>query len=277
MAGARNFREAGDPAADLPAELLLAAGARTSPRTARPEAPSAATINRVVGGIDARHADALVGAWIADCVTAWRAARDTDSDTLPEGLDWLDGLAIDGKTVRNSATPGGMDIKLFSALLHREQVVIAQIAVPGHTTETTQVPALLDPVDLTGKTVTADAAHTQDTTADYLVNIRHTDYVLPVKGNRPGLLTSIVARMPHAVAGSAHHTDEQSVGGRRAPPQPGGRGAAARPAPIRRWTSSAKCLPGPGYRPRRPPPGSPHPPTPRSSCCTSPRYRRRAG
>jgi predicted transposase YbfD/YdcC len=106
-------------------------------------------------------------------------------------------------------------VKLFSALTHREQVVIAQIAVPEHTTEVTCVPALLDPVDLTGKVITADAAHTCHDTADYLLNTRHADYALTVKGNRPHLLQAIAAKMPRAVAGSAHHVQEDVERGRR--------------------------------------------------------------
>jgi predicted transposase YbfD/YdcC len=215
LAGARNFREAGDRAAELPADLLIAAGARIHPVTGAAQPPSSATISRIVQDIDAAHADARVGAWLAQCVTAWRARHDGQHPDLPEGVDWLDGLAIDGKTIRNSAVPGGIDVKLFSALTHREQVVIAQIAVPEHTTEVTCVPSLLDSIDLADKIVTADAAHAQDTTADYLVTTRNADYTLTVKGNRPHLLEAITARMPRALAGSAHHTQEQIIGGRR--------------------------------------------------------------
>lgn len=214
LSGARNVREAGDRAAELPADLLIAAGARIGPATGAPQAPSSATIGRIVADIDAGHADARVGAWLSQCVAARRASHG-DQPGLPEGVGWLDGLAIDGKTVRNSAAPGGIDVKLFSALTHREQVVIAQIAVPEHTTEVTCVPALLDPVELAGKVVTADAAHTCEATADYLANTREADYTMIVKGNRPHLLEAIAARMPRAVAGSAHHTCEQIVGGRR--------------------------------------------------------------
>lgn len=214
LAGARNFREAGDRAAELPDDLLIGAGARIHPATKTPQAPSSATIGRIVADIDAGHADARVGAWLAECVAAHRT-RHGDQPDLPEGVDWLDGLAIDGKTIRNSAAPAGIDVKLFSALTHREQVVIAQIAVPEHTTEVTCIPSLLDPVDLTGKIVTADAAHANNATADYLVNIRNADYTLTVKGNRPHLLEAIAARMPKATAGSAHHHDEQITGGRR--------------------------------------------------------------
>ena len=222
LAGAGNFREAGDRAADLPETLLRLAGARISPRTAVFEAPSAATIRRVVCDIDAAHADTLVGAWLARCVAAARAAAAPDAaqpdPQVPEGVDWLDGLALDGKTVRNSAMPGdgGVDVRLFSALLHREQVVIAQIAVPEETTEVTQVANLLDPVDLAGVVVTADAAHTQgDAAAEYVAGTRKSHYTITVKGNRAKLLGQIWARMPRPVAGSADYTQEEVVGGRR--------------------------------------------------------------
>jgi hypothetical protein len=125
LAGARNFREAGDRATELPPDLLIAAGARIHPATAAPQPPSSATIGRIVADIDAGHADTRVGAWLAKCVAAHRTRHGGQPD-LPEGVDWLDGLAIDGKTIRNSAAPAGINVKLFSALTHREQVVIAQ-------------------------------------------------------------------------------------------------------------------------------------------------------
>jgi predicted transposase YbfD/YdcC len=216
LCGAGNFREAGDRAADLPQDMLAAAGARIHPVTGRRQAPSDATIRRIVCDIDADHADSLVGAWLSQCVAAHRGAEGADGDGLPEGVDWLDGLALDGKTIRHSATAGsGVNVRLFAALLHEEQVVIAQVAVPQDTTETTQVANLLTEVDLTGKTVTADAAHTSADTADYLAGTRNCDYVLVVKANTPTLLDAIIAKMPRPHDGSAHHTHDQITGGRR--------------------------------------------------------------
>ena len=191
LAGARNFREAGDRAAELPCDLLIAAGARIHPATGVPQAPSSATIGRIVAEVDAGHADARVGAWLAKCVAAHRTRRGGQQPDLPEGADWLDGLAIDGKVIRNSAAPGGVNVKLFSALTHREQVVIAQVPVPEQTTEVTCVPSLLDSVDLANRIVTADAAHAQDTTADYLVRIRNADLTCDL--TFCGLLWTIVA------------------------------------------------------------------------------------
>ena len=52
-------------------------------------------------------------------------------------------------------------VKLFAAMLHEEKVIIAQHRIPDETTETTQVRALLDAVDLDNAVVTADAVHHQ--------------------------------------------------------------------------------------------------------------------
>lgn len=185
LAGARNFREAGDRAADLPPLLLDAAGARRDPRTGDLVAPSGSTLRRVVEGIDADAADLLVCQWIAE-----RARRGAGY-----GNDGCRGLAMDGKTVRRSgAGDPDANMKLFSAMLHDQGVVIAQIRVPDGTTEVTQVAALLDQVDLVGAVVTGDAAHTQIGTAAYICG-REGDYVLTLKANQPSLLDSVVAKL----------------------------------------------------------------------------------
>lgn len=117
---------------------------------------------------------------------------------------WLDtlldahagiGLALDGKTVRNTRPGTGLDVQLFSAMRHDTAVVIAQVQVPTDTTEVTQITALLDPIDITGMTITADAGHPSHDTAKYPIK-RKAGYVFTVKGNRPGLLTAITVRLP---------------------------------------------------------------------------------
>jgi predicted transposase YbfD/YdcC len=179
LAGAANYREVGDRVADLPEVLLSAARTRRHRFTGTLVPPSGSTIRRIVEDLDADAADGLVGAWLAD-----RAG------------DGGGGIAIDGKVVRGSGGGYG-DVRLFSAMRHDTAVVIAQLTVPNGTNETTQVAALLDPVDIAGVVVTADAAHTQDGTAAYLVG-RDADYVLTVKGNRPTPLTQIKATLGSA-------------------------------------------------------------------------------
>ncbi|HEV2634394.1 MAG TPA: ISAs1 family transposase [Actinocrinis sp.] len=209
LAGARNYREIGDRAADLPAVLLAPAGARTDPGIGELRAPSGSTIRRVAEGIDAQAADLLVCRWLGE--RAARLANASRSEGACDG-DGLFGVAVDGKTVRNSgAGRPEANVKLFSAMLHDEAIVIAQLRVPDATTEITQVKALLDPVALTGAVVTGDAAHTQHTTAQYILD-READYVLTVKGNQPGLLRAIRAGMFTSAIHGYHLEEERGHG-----------------------------------------------------------------
>jgi predicted transposase YbfD/YdcC len=178
--------------------------------------PSRDTIRRVVEDLDAKAADLLVGRWIADRVRGARAGQSTaDGGGDPGAV----GLAIDGKVVRNSGG-GYADVKLFSAMAHGQCVVIAQTLVPDGTNEITCVPALLDPVEVAGAVVTADAAHCQDATAAYLTG-RDADYVLTVKGNRKTLLAKVKAGLGQVglddldgVAGADHVQDDRGHGRR---------------------------------------------------------------
>ena len=104
------------------------------------------------------------------------------------GWTALSAIAIDGKWLRGVADG---QVKLFAAMLQEEKVMIAQHRIPDETTETTQVKALLDIVDLENAVVTADAAHAQRETADYIAGKiedggRDSDYAVTVKGNQPG-------------------------------------------------------------------------------------------
>jgi predicted transposase YbfD/YdcC len=208
LAGARNFREAGDRAVDLPPSLLEAAGTRRDPRTGALVPPSGSTLRRVTEDIDVDAADLLVCQWIAERA---RRVDGADDDVVVAAGRW--GLAMDGKTVRRSGAgnPDG-NVKLFSAMLHDEAVVIAQLRVPDTTTEVTQVEQLLDPVDLTKAVVTGDAAHTLPRTAAY-IRCRGGDYVLTLKANQPSLLDSVIAKL-FATTDLAHHLDIDTSRGR---------------------------------------------------------------
>jgi predicted transposase YbfD/YdcC len=175
--------------------------------------PCGSTLRRVVTDIDTDAADLLVGRWVADRALGRAGESNTDLDTDSDGgLDGLRGLAMDGKVVRNS---GGGDpqenVKLFSAMLHEQGVVIAQIRIPEGTTEVTQVQQLLDPVDLTDTVVTGDAAHAQTGTAAY-IHDRGGDYVFTVKGNQPSLRDSIATKLSTAGEPS-HHLDIEHTRG----------------------------------------------------------------
>ncbi|MFY1702893.1 ISAs1 family transposase [Micromonospora sp. WMMA1923] len=198
LRGARNFRQAADRVAELPQPLLAAAGARRHPVLGIRTPPGRDTLRRLVEAVDAAVVDRLVCARLA--------TRLADPAEV--------GLSLDGKTVRNSGGGTGIDVQLFSAMRHDTAVVIAQNQVPADTTEVTQIKALLDPIDITGMVVTADAAHPSSGTAAYLRQ-RGADYVFTVKGNRPALLAAITDRLPEATAATSAHTDTARRSGHR--------------------------------------------------------------
>jgi predicted transposase YbfD/YdcC len=176
LAGAKNFREIGDQAADLPQELLARLGGQRHPLWRRIIVPSEKRIRTLIQMLDAGRLDEITGGWLRALAAAGRL------ETL------LTAIAIDGKWLRGVA---GGQVKLFAAMLHEEKVVIAQHRIPDDTNEITQVKDLLDPVDLTGAVVTADAAHAQRDTAGYIAGDRESDFLFQVKGNQPGLQRSI--------------------------------------------------------------------------------------
>jgi Transposase DDE domain. len=181
LAGASNYRELGSVAADFPQQLLERLGARFDSGKGCSVAPSAGTLRRVLIAIDADELDRRVGAWL-------REHADCDAD------GWA--IALDGKDLNGSWDDQGR-LVLFSAMTHsgddQAAVVIGQIAVPEGTTETTQVKALLDRLDIAGALVSADAAHTCAETARYLVEDKNADYLLTVKGNRKTLHAAALA------------------------------------------------------------------------------------
>jgi predicted transposase YbfD/YdcC len=182
LAGARNFREIGDQAADLPQEVLARLGGRPHPLLRAIIAPSEKRIRTVLQEIDAARLDELTGGWLRGLADAGRLE------------DLLRAIAIDGKWLRGIGD--GQQVKLFAAMLHEEKVIIAQHAIPEDTNEITQVRQLLDTVDLAGAVVTGDAAHAQRGTAEYIAGRqdegnRGSAYFLFVKGNQPGLQRAV--------------------------------------------------------------------------------------
>jgi predicted transposase YbfD/YdcC len=177
LAQARSFREIGDHAADLPQEVLARLGGTPHPLLRRIVAPSEKRIRTLIQELDAEELDQVIGGWLRGLADAGRL----------EPL--LTAIAIDGKWLRGV---GDGQVKLFAAMLHEKKIIIAQHRIPDETTETTQVKELLEPVDLDGAVVTADAAHAQRETAEYIAGRgedggRESDYFLFVKGNQPGV------------------------------------------------------------------------------------------
>ena len=114
-------------------------------------------------------------------------------------------MAVDGKTLRGGHDHGQPAPHLLSAILHQEAVVLGQIAVEEKTNEIPKLPQLLDPLPLEGAVVTADALHTQQDTARYLVETKKADYLFIVKDNQPTLRQDIVDLDLKSFPPSTHH------------------------------------------------------------------------
>jgi hypothetical protein len=172
LSGADGFRPIGEWAQDLSQENLKRLGCRWSDRKRQYEPPSEPTIRRALQSVDAEKLDAVVNEWIRDQTK-------------------MDAIAVDGKTLRGAKGPNGQQLHLFAALIHKQGVVIAQRAVDVKHNEITEFQPLLEPLDLEGKVVTADALHTQVEHAKYLKEQKKADYVFTVKGNQKTLLSDI--------------------------------------------------------------------------------------
>jgi predicted transposase YbfD/YdcC len=139
----------------------------------RAAGPSQPTLHRIFAGVAYAAVEAALRAW-AEQIMAHLAAPG------------LEGVALDGKTLRGSKRRGAADAHLLAALSHRLGVVLGQVAVSDKTNEIGAADELLLALVLEGRVVTADALLTQRALAQAIV-ARGGDYLLAVKGNQPGL------------------------------------------------------------------------------------------
>lgn len=209
LSGCRSFRSVGDFVADLPQDALARLGARWHPVRRCYIAPEEATIRRHVKMTGADEADAAAGRWLLSQLQAGRVSAGQASA--------LTAVALDGKVLKGAWEElRSCQVKLFSALVHGEGVIIGQRRVPEDTTEITQVLPLVDDIaaaraaardgeaaagsgDLAGLVFTADALHVHRGNIEQIAG-RGGEYILTVKGNQPGLERDIAALFPAAPA-----------------------------------------------------------------------------
>jgi predicted transposase YbfD/YdcC len=203
LGGAAYFRQIADQVADFPHELQGKLGGRWCYFLSRFRTPCDRTFRRIFECIDVEQLETEIGAWLR------KRAQRTNDGTLR--------LAIDGKALRGVWTDEYERFTLFSAMIHREGVTIAQVKVPPDTNEITQVKALLDPVvthDGDRVIVTMDAAHTQHDTAEYIAGTRGFDYIMNAKGNQPTLHNAIVTKTVQLIQNTPAHTVSERKHGR---------------------------------------------------------------
>ena len=147
----------------------------------RDRAPSQPTLSRRFQAIPYKTAEAVLGRW------AEQALR-----CCPPAAGELEGVALDGKTLRGSKRQGAADAHLLSAFSHRLGVVLGQVGVCDKTNEIGAASAFLLPLVLEGRVVTADALLTQREIAQTILDSGG-DYLLVVKENQPTLHADVVA------------------------------------------------------------------------------------
>jgi DDE_Tnp_1-associated len=121
----------------------------------RGRVPSVGTLFTVFSRVDKTALEQAINTW-AERVLA----------TLPgEAV----ALAGDGKALRGSHARGATDTFLLSVVSQRLGLTLMQQAVPDATNEIGAMPQMLCALVLEGRVLTLDAAHTQKTTAQSIV------------------------------------------------------------------------------------------------------------
>jgi predicted transposase YbfD/YdcC len=144
--------------------------------------PSQPTLHRLLRTLEVEQVETVVRTWVGQLQSRWHQAACT----------WLEGIAIDGKTLRGAGRLGAADVHLLSARSASTGLVLAQIAVPDKTGEVGAVAGLLAGLDLTAQTITFDAAFTHNAVAQTVLEGGGA-YLMVVKGNQPTLRRDIAA------------------------------------------------------------------------------------
>jgi predicted transposase YbfD/YdcC len=188
LAGARSIAAIAEWAADAPQEVRAALGARRHAPGHR-SVPAEATIRRTLARLDADALAGVIGAWLADRERRDRAASRRRA------------VAVDGKTLRGARRAGasGCLVHLLAAMDHQRRTVLAQRQVGGAPEEVPAFALLLEPLDLGGVVVTADALQTHPQAAEFLVTSKQAHYLFTVKANQPTLLDRCAAIPWHDV------------------------------------------------------------------------------
>jgi hypothetical protein len=169
----RGQRDLAAFARTLSSPHLRALGCRKKGRPRRHRPPSETTFYRFLSGIDARA--------LQDALLAWQDQQ--------LGLRCADDevVAFDGKTLLAS-----QGVEVVSAYAVKSGRWLGSQLVEPHSNEIPAAQQLLRAAPLrTGDKVVLDALHTQQETAQIIVQERGADYLLTVKGNQPGLAQTL--------------------------------------------------------------------------------------
>ena len=131
--------------------------------------PSADTILRVLAGIDSKQPE--------------KVFCEYTKGIFKEQLPQQEIVAIDGKTIRRSATDTRKAAHVVSAFASSLGVCFGQVKTEEKSNEITAIPELLDLLNLKGVIVTIDAMGCQKKIAQKITEKR-SDYLFSLKGNQ---------------------------------------------------------------------------------------------
>lgn len=212
----RGYEDLADYAATLSQPQLRALRFRQNPRTRRIRCPQRTTFERVLGGVDVEGLQRVLLLW--------------QEQVLGPVQDRL--VIIDGKEIRHA------DVRSLSAVSGSGRWLGSTLV----RADSNEIPAgreQLAKLDLVGKLVLADAAHTQVAQARQILYAQGGDYLLTVKKNQKDLfatLETLCADQRFSPSAHAAHPRPQS----RAQPGTLGNPAAQLPGCF----PSAGGLPG---------------------------------
>jgi len=146
----------------------------------KPYGPSQSTLYEVLSQVKVTELERALTAWMEDSL----------ADSLPVEPGELEGMSLDGKTLKGSSKQGAEIDQVLSLFSHRLGMTIAQLGIPAETNEIGVLPDLLVEVVLAGRVFTMDALHTQVETAKTIVE-QGGDYVMVVKQNQPQLYEAL--------------------------------------------------------------------------------------
>lgn len=164
--------------------------------------PSADTIARVMGMISPKAMQNAFIEWMKDCHEL------TDGEVV----------AIDGKTVCGSYNKSKSQsaIHMVNAFATAQGMCLAQAKVNSKTNEITEIPKLLELLNISGCLITIDAMGCQRKIAQKIVE-KNADYLLAVKGNQGSLHDAIASFYDPSMlskfdAGDSYASQEKSHG-----------------------------------------------------------------
>ena len=172
LAGCRSLTAIWEHTTDLTSADLRSLGVEAGQAL-----PSESTIRRVLQNLDPADVDAHLRSWLC---------------TRTGTINGRTVIAVDGKTMRGARTSKDPAPHLLAALDHATGAVLTQQRVAGKSNEIPALRELLEPLDLEGVVVSADAMHTQTGTARWITR-RGGHYLLTPLGNQKTLRKTLKA------------------------------------------------------------------------------------